>query len=240
MQEETTQRLLSLNREFYQQYAAPFAESRQRLQPGVLRALAGLPSECALLDLGCGSGAFAQELARRGHRGAYLGLDRSAPLLRSAQAESLPANMGFDTLDLAASDWAARLCGPFDRIFAFALLHHLPGADGRLRFLRQVRGLVADDGRFVLSNWDFMASPRMRKRITPWETVGLTAQAVDPGDHLLDWRRGGLGYRYVHHFTESELAELAAEAGFDVDETYRADGENGRLGLYQVWRPRVL
>ncbi len=61
---------------------------------------------------------------------------------------------------------------------------------------------------------------------------------MDPGDYLLDWRRGGEGLRYVHHFSPEELAELAAETGFRVLETFWSDGEGGNLGLYQVWEPR--
>jgi hypothetical protein len=32
--------------------------------------------------------------------------------------------------------------------------------------------------------------------------VGLSANDVDPGDYLLDWRSGGEGLRYIHHFSE--------------------------------------
>jgi hypothetical protein len=59
---------------------------------------------------------------------------------------------------------------------------------------------------------------------------------MDPGDALLDWRSGGLGLRYVHHFTPDELSDLARDAGFSLEETFWSDGEGGRLGLYQVWR----
>jgi len=58
---------------------------------------------------------------------------------------------------------------------------------------------------------------------------------VDFGDYLLDWRSGGRGLRYVHHFDEAELNALAAASRFRVQETFYADGEGGRLGLYQVW-----
>jgi hypothetical protein len=80
-----------------------------------------------------------------------------------------------------------------------------------------------------------MNSPRLRARIRPWKTIDLSDDEVEPGDYLLDWRRGGYGLRYVHHFDEGELSILADEAGFEVRETFYSDGENSRLGLYQVW-----
>ena len=69
----------------------------------------------------------------------------------------------------------------------------------------------------------------------PWQAAGLQEADVDPGDYLLDWRHGGTGLRYVHHFSETELLEMADLSGFKVAETFYSDGENQRLGLYQVW-----
>jgi hypothetical protein len=61
------------------------------------------------------------------------------------------------------------------------------------------------------------------------------AEEVDEGDYLLDWRAGGSGLRYVHHFSEAELKALAAASGFRVMETFHSDGRDHRLGLYQIW-----
>jgi (p)ppGpp synthase/HD superfamily hydrolase len=101
--------------------------------------------------------------------------------------------------------------------------------------LAKTRNLLKPDGRFALSNWQFLNSERLRERIQPWERIRLSAAEVDEGDHLLDWRSGGEGLRYAHHFNEDELAELAQESGFQVLETFYSDGENGRLGMYQIW-----
>jgi hypothetical protein len=73
-------------------------------------------------------------------------------------------------------------------------------------------------------------------RLQPWEQVGLYNYQVDAGDYLIDWRAGSSGLRYVHFFTEKELASLAAETGFKIWETYRSDGKGGRLSIYQIWK----
>jgi SAM-dependent methyltransferase len=226
-------RLLRLNLEFYQTFAEPFSETRGRVQPGVLRALKDLPAGSSVLDLGCGNGELARELARQGHGGSYLGVDASPELLAKAAARS--PSVRFLRADLSAASWADDLGGPFDRIYAFAVLHHFPGSRLRLGFALQAGGLLGDAGRLVLSTWNFQASERLRARIVPWERLGLNPGEVDPGDYLLDWRRGGGGLRYVHLFDEAELGRLAAEAGLVVADTYLSDGEGGRLGLYQVW-----
>ena len=62
MDSDTIQRLLALNYQFYQTFAAPFSATRQRLQPGVLRLLPAIPETARLLDLGCGNGELARQL----------------------------------------------------------------------------------------------------------------------------------------------------------------------------------
>jgi SAM-dependent methyltransferase len=140
--------------------------------------------------------------------------------------------------DLSARDWEAALPGaPFDLVVAFAVLHHLPGDRLRQQILQAVRHVLKPDGRFIHSNWQFLNSPRLRARIQPWETIGLRAEDVDPGDYLVDWRQGGSGLRYVHHFTAQELESLAHACGYRVMQTFLSDGEAGSLGLYQIWQP---
>lgn len=236
MDEQIAARLLRLNREFYQTFAQPFIETRKRLQPGVLRTIEDLSPEKAVLDLGCGSGELARELVRRGHRGRYVGLDMSKDLLTAALVDQPHPDARFVLADLADPDWHSGLSGPFERIFAFAVLHHIPGDALRLRLVREIRELLAASGSVTLSVWDFMASERLQARLVDWDVIGLRWEDVDDGDYLLDWRRGGHGLRYVHHFNEEELADLAARGGFSVEGTYRSDGEGGRLGQYQTWR----
>jgi tRNA (uracil-5-)-methyltransferase TRM9 len=232
----TLSRLLDLNQQFYHTFALQFSATRGRLQPGVMRILEQISSAENLLDLGCGNGELGRELTRCGHTCAYTGLDFSAPLLAQA-ASDLPLYFNFMQADLSTSDWDAPLSGNhYDVVFAFAVLHHLPGVELRLQILRKIRSLLYSGGRFIHSEWQFLNSPRLAARVQPWDMIGLSEAEVDPGDYLLDWRKGGTGFRYVHHFSEPELAELAHSSDFEVEESFLSDGENHRLGLYQVWR----
>ncbi len=247
MQAAAVSRLLDINRQFYQTFAASFSVTRRRLQPGVLQILSRIGPGARILDLGCGNGELASALVRRGWEGAYLGVDFSPSLLEEARmaAGRIPGGEGqveFLQWDLSRPDGLSRQVEslqPVDAVFAFAVLHHLPGRETREALLREVRAILRSSTKagavFIHSEWRFLASPRLAARCLPWERAGMTSAEVDPGDYLLDWRRGGTGLRYVHHFSEEELADLAAASGFHVGETFYSDGENGRLGLYQRW-----
>lgn len=236
MNSATAFRLIELNKQFYQTFGPQFASTRRRLQPGVQRLLGTLTGEEAILDLGCGSGGLGHELVKRDHRGVYLGLDFIPALLQEARRASKGAALSFQLADLTSLDWDASLQpASFDLVFAFAVLHHVPGMDLRLGILRKIQALLRLPGRFVHSEWQFLNSVNLKRRIQPWEQVGILSAQVDPGDALLDWRQGGRALRYVHAFDEAELAALAAASRFGVQETFRSDGEGGNLGLYQIW-----
>ena len=195
--------------------------------------------DARLLDLGCGNGELGRDLLRRNFQGSYLGLDFSPELLEQAQKgldESGLAQVRFQIADLSAANWDQGLDAFQPHIIlAFAALHHIAGSEKRLEILRKVHRLLPHQGQFIFSVWQFLNSPRLKARIQPWEAAGLDAMDVEDGDYLLDWRQGGAGLRYVHHFNQEELNALAQQTGFAIQSTFLSDGENGKLGLYQVW-----
>jgi tRNA (uracil-5-)-methyltransferase TRM9 len=244
METSTARQLVELNRQFYADFGRNFSATRQRIQPGVRRILSTLAGMERILDLGCGNGELARTLAQTGFHGTYLGLDFSLPLL--ADAESQPegfsaafrvADLTTLTVDEGSTTEAAFAFHPssFDMIFAFAVLHHIPGLDMRRSILQKVHSLLELNGKFIHSNWQFLNSEKLKARIQPWSAAHLSAADVDEGDYLLDWRGGGTGLRYVHHFSAQELSQLAAETGFRVENIFLSDGARGDLGLYQVW-----
>ena len=236
MNSATAARLIEINREFYTRFGDSFSATRQRVQPGVRRVLETLNGDENILDLGCGNGWFARELAERGHKGSYLGVDFSLPLLRDA--ETMPGDFSakFMQVDLGQlSTFSNQLMGEWSLITSFAVLHHIPSVEIRLDILKTVHQLLKPNGLFIHSNWQFLNSKKLVSRIQDWSKANLSSDDVDQNDYLLDWRSGGEGLRYVHHYDEGELQELSAETGFQVADVFYSDGETGNLGLYQVW-----
>ena len=234
MRRQVAGQLVRLNREFYQRFAAEFAESRTRLQPGIRRALAAVLDCRSILDAGCGDGRVAQALAGQGWAGAYVGVDASEAMLTRARARALgPAPAVFAQADLADREWLACLPRPeFDAVLMFAVLHHVPGARRRARLVRQLAGLLRPGGRAAISTWQFLDNERLARKIVPWSRIGLDETDVGPDDYLLDWKRGGEGLRYACAVGEAEVRRLAQAAGLVVEGAYRSDGRSGELSLY--------
>jgi 2-polyprenyl-3-methyl-5-hydroxy-6-metoxy-1,4-benzoquinol methylase len=235
MNSATANRLLTINLEFYNRFGGQFSATRQRLQPGVKRILDSIQEDESVLDLGCGNGNFLRELVRRDHKAPLLGVDFSLPLLRDAESSPGVEIREVDLAKLSLTSHQSLTTEHWSVITCFATLHHIPSIEMRLDILRTVCGLLKDDGRFVLSNWQFLNSAKLKSRIQPWNKVGINDSDLDEGDYLLDWRSGGEGLRYAHQFSAEELSGLANQAGMRVSDSFLSDGDGGNLGLYQIW-----
>ena len=234
-------RLNQINREFYATFAASFSETRSESAQELQVILPYIADGARVLDIGCGNGRVAALLGRQRRGVTYIGVDASEEMISSARHRTQGAE--FLVADITRPDWADCLSGQagsqpgqraFDCVLMLAVLHHIPGGDVRARLMRQVRELLAPQGRLVVSTWQFMDNERMRKKIVPWSTVGIDERELEPGDVLLDWKRGGAGLRYCHWIGKDELDTLAAQAALNVVQTWRAGGREGNLSLYAV------
>lgn len=246
MDKTTTERLLALNRAFYAAFARPFAASRPVSDPALVCILPYIPRRASVLDVGCGNGRLALLLDRERPGATYVGVDVVPELIEvaCAQAERLTAiHAEFHVADITRPGWGGALFGVspstllgtcFDCAVALAVLHHVPGFDLRLHVLREIAGLLEPGGCLVFSTWQFLGSPRMRRKIVDWAEVGIAEAALEPGDYLLDWKREGRGLRYCHLVDGTEVARMAAGSGLRVRETFRAGGREGDLSLFAV------
>ncbi|HOT25657.1 MAG TPA: class I SAM-dependent methyltransferase [Anaerolineaceae bacterium] len=241
MRSETREKLLNINRQFYERSAPAFSATRKTLQPGVRRLLAAMPLQADILDLGCGNGNFALALSKTAYSGSYLGVDSSEALLtdaRAALAQARPkASFQFIQADLTGSGWSAALSGrAYLVITCFAVLHHIPDSQARAAFLRIVSGLLSPEGRLFLSVWQLFNNPRLKARLLPWDSAAIDSSDLEAGDCLMDWRAGNrIDQRYVHVFTPEELRALGLGAGLMLRDEFYSDGKTGNLALYQIW-----
>ncbi|MEL7645367.1 MAG: methyltransferase domain-containing protein [Anaerolineaceae bacterium] len=240
MRLQTRQKLQEINCLFYEHSAATFSATRKKLQPGVNRLLKTIPLQAKLLDLGCGNGNLAGALARTAYSGTYLGVDASEALISYARAalSGAQADFSFLVVDLTDEHWFSQFPSQaFQVITCFAALHHIPDASQRAAFFQAAAGLLAPEGRLLLSVWQLFNDPRMRSHVLPWSNVAIDAEDLEPGEYLIDWRAGGqIDQRYVHVFSPEELRALGCSAGLELEDEFYSDGKSRNLALYQVWR----
>lgn len=239
MNTSTAKHLVALNKAFYDGFAVDFAESRSMLHDGIRRSLDEVilrDQAQHLLDVGCGSGRVGLALELEPYapfQTAYTGVDFSEDL---ACAIKQPEH--FVAADISDAGWSQKIDRPgsgYDAIVSFSVLHHVPGRERQITFLKECADLLAPAGQLILSVWQLLHVPRLAKKVRPWSEVGLQRGDVDSGDLLVDWKRGGSGLRYVHHFDEEELRAIAASSGLTPTRSWRSDGATGDMGLYMVF-----
>jgi len=231
MERELVDQLINLNREFYGQFAVPFAETRRSPQPGFYSLMEHVPIQSEkFLDIGCGDARFIRFLMAHAGPGEYCGVDFSSAMLQLA-IESTEAR--FYNVDLNSPGCLAEF-GHFDVISCLATLQHIPGHQNRIRLMKEIGLHIREGGRIFLSNWQFLDSPRQSKKIIDWKEIGVDISELESNDFLIAWNRGGYGHRYVAQVDIDETYTLAKKAGLRVVDSFRSDGKEGNLNLYTV------
>jgi 2-polyprenyl-3-methyl-5-hydroxy-6-metoxy-1,4-benzoquinol methylase len=194
-------------------------------------------------DIGCGNGRLAEMLASRGTPVDYVGVDANPSLLDLARAHcaALPnVQTRFVQTDLAQAAWLCALGDPLPRVdvvLCLATLQHLPGFDLRAAVVTDLARLAGRAGQVILSAWQFLTSARFTAKLIPWERVGLAAGQVEPGDALLPWVQGVSAVRYVHQIDLAEMQRMADAGGLTLVDHFYADGKEGNLNLYVLFKP---
>ncbi|MFO0691489.1 MAG: class I SAM-dependent methyltransferase [Myxococcota bacterium] len=269
MNARTRDQLLELNRIFYEAHAEAFDRSRgARPWPGWQRLaarLAGLSSETpappalplppspprdlgSVLDIGCGNGRFACFLHEAGFRFRYTGVDANAALLEAARRQlavgpAAEARLIRHDFLAGGAPGAGLPAGPFELIVLMGVLHHVPGAEGRLALLRAATARLARGGLLALAIWQFADDPREARKRVAFASAGrvlghsIDESQLEPGDALLRFGADPTAPpRYCHAVTAAELESWPDALGLEPVDDYEDDGPHGRSNRYAVLR----
>lgn len=233
MNQKTIEELNAINRQFYETTAVDFDQTRGRAWAGWLKLADYLEAPLSVLDVGCGNGRFGFFLAETlDGQIDYHGMDSNAQLLQYAKNTLEPVSNIKTTLteqDIITEPIQEE---QYDLVVLFGVIHHVPSAENRLKFMQNLAQHVKSGGLLCFAAWRFYEYERFKERLVDWdENI-----AVEKHDYLLDWRRGERALRYCHYVDDAEHQELIAATGFTEIITYRADGSNNTMNCYSVLR----
>lgn len=219
MKKDYAQYLLKKTTEDYNLIAEQFSSTRRFLWKDLEPLIKYAIPRDKVLDIGCGNGRLLQLFKDIDID--YTGVDSSEKLIEIAR-QHYP-NKKFQLAE------ALKLPFPnnyFDKVYAIAVLHHIPSEELRLEFLREARRVLHSEGKMVLTVWN----------LWQWRGWGLNLKYVilkilgrsklDFKDVFVPW--GKSCQRYIHCFAKKELKDLVRKAGFKVKEM------DGNHNLYIV------
>ncbi|MCD6243751.1 MAG: class I SAM-dependent methyltransferase [Candidatus Korarchaeota archaeon] len=192
--------------EIYDAIAKGFDHTRGRPWPEV-----DLVEESPVLDLGCGNARHASYLEKRGFE--VVCADISWRMLEVAANKFKGERVQCDAARLPFRD------GSFATVLYLATLHHLPSREDRLRSLIEIRRVLREGGKAIISVWALF-QPRFFSKLP--KMLFSLLKGREFGDVYVPWRTRGRTYmRYYHLFTKNELLKLAREAGFSDIRYYK-------------------
>ena len=188
-----------------------------------------------IIDLGCGSGRNAVDLAERGY--SVVGVDLSQSMLealrrksdRNSQVSGVRANLV--DLDCFAD-------GAFDHaVCMFSTLGMIQGRKHRRRMLAHVARVVTPGGRFIFHvhhRWAALAEPGGWKRLAASWWRSKRTSDHDFGDATYAYR--GIENMFMHRFSRREIIEDMSATGWSIDNIDCLSTDGGSI----VKKPRIM
>jgi len=158
--------------------------------------LSGIPSQCSVLDIGCGTGRIRQVLPDNLD---YTGLDNSPELLEVAKRR-YPNNkfIQADARELPFPDKS------FDAVLVIATVHHFLKKEERLAVLKEARRVLKNGGRLYLSVWNL-------NRLKFWRQWRGWRKVIIPNQHNPKIKR------IYYAYTQAKLRRELGRNGFIVE-----------------------
>lgn len=186
-----------------------------------------------VLDLGSGNSLILENvLAQNAH---YFGFDISKELIKVAK-DKYRTYVKNKQAEFKSGDATKKLPYDdsfFDVVLSFAVLHHVPTHELRLKFLQAIYRVLKVGGWAAINVWN-LKNEWSDKRFKITEQLSSPSSELESGDVRVSWKATGdkiLG-RYLHVFEPKELEDLARAAGFDKIsvEFYNRAGEKEQNG----------
>jgi len=214
MQKQKAKEIVRQTRQIYNTIAKEWDASRGTPIGIKMKLIKPVKSGMKVLDLGCGNGLMAGPILTRG--GYYFGSDISDKFIALCKKRYV-SYIKTKQAEFAAAD-AVKLPYKnnfFDYAVSFAVMHHIPSAELRLKFLKELYRVLKSGAAAKIDNWN-LQSEWGRKKYKIDSQLKNNPADYDAGDVFVPWKATGKKElsRYIHIFSDQELKDLARVAGF--------------------------
>ncbi|MBP5313586.1 MAG: class I SAM-dependent methyltransferase [Eggerthellaceae bacterium] len=252
MDKRIAETLIDLNTRFYRSVAYAFSETRLSPWSGWEYCIDKLKDAGAkrILDVAAGNMRFEKTMQEHMPDAYLYALDNCPELAQNGYIGEV-SNATFANADICRMilngnpDFSSLVFGDntkFDAAVSFAFMHHIPSYENRIAFLKALASCVKPRGLVIVSLWKFMkdadiASSAQKATAAFFEANPNLVGTFDKGDYLLGWQNLEGIYRYCHHFSEEEIADIVKDVSLclSVKSTYESDGRSHRLNAYLVF-----
>ena len=239
MNSKTVDKIIALNKDFYEAVGQDFSRTRQNpwkgwfeLLPLIRKQFAGRNS-ISVLDIACGNGRFYDFLKNNlpEFNIEYMGLDNNESLLQEARLKSLSGSVYYNIHNVIKDLDSAP--GAFDLVVAFGITHHIPSNKLRKNWFLELSNKLNPSGLFVFTVWNYMKSNRSSRNIKP-VPAEIDEQELEEGDYFIGWADTD-AVRYVHDYSDREILEALNPTGLTLQKNFKADGKNNELNEYRIY-----
>jgi SAM-dependent methyltransferase len=181
--------------DIYDKIAGEFSDSRSYKWSSVRDFIANCEKNRVFADIGCGNGKNVIGIESP----AIFCLDTCLPFL------DITKSRGFESMTASMTSLPYR-DSSIDYILCVAAFHHLASVERRLIALRELKRVLAPNGKIFLTVWS-KEQPKKTRRVFP-----------DYGDTFVEWKNDNPRYYYI--FKIDEIKELFKESGLNIERHY--------------------
>ena len=203
-----TENQFKKSEETWNTIAESFDATRKKPWQEVVDFINGLSSSDVVADIGCGNGRHLIPCAE--HCKKVLGIDISKNLLKIAQKKSKDLNnvvfIHGNLVNIPLKD------NSLDTVLYIAALHNIKGREERIRSLKEVRRILKEDGRALISVWS-----RWQDKYRMHFLKQIFHHEGEFGDIELRWRQHNLDVsRFYHLYSKREFILDIKQSGLRV------------------------
>lgn len=171
-----------------------------------------LPKQSIVADIGCGNGRHLIPCAK--HCKKAVALDISRELLKITQKKLIENNLNnvvlinSDVVEMSVKN------NTFDALIYIASLHNIKGRDNRIQSLKEVKRVLKNDGKALISVWSRWQDNYRKQFFKKWFVQNNDGEF---GDINICWRQHGLDIpRFYHLYSKREFISDIETAGLQI------------------------